>query len=165
MRHQTREYLTDFFKRKRKRRWEILDVGSRDEGSGNIRDICELHGNYTGLDMIHGNNVDIVMNAHDMSKLKKEYDLVICVDTFEHDDAFWESIKEIKRVTKSRGWIFLGFPSRGCPEHNHPHDYWRFMPQSMDLFLRGLKYKKVIIDRAVNNETMEDEVYGWGQKV
>lgn len=164
MRVQTRQYLEEFFKDKEATDWNILDVGSRDEGSGNVRELCEKHGKYTGLDMLDGKNVDIVENAHNMSKTLPKYDLVICVDMMEHDDKFWLTHKEILKVTKRGGWIFLGFPSRYCPEHNHPHDYWRFMPQSMDLLLEGLENKHTIVDMGQNIDTMEDEVYGWGQK-
>lgn len=55
----------------------------------------------------------------------------------------------------------LGAPSRYCPEHNHPQDYWRFMPQSVEVWFKDFKNTEHIIDR---NGEFEDEIYAWGQK-
>lgn len=163
MRTQTREYLQKFLE-EHKGIKNLLDVGSlATENGAHIRDIVEKHGiKYWGVDMRQGDNVDLVVNGHELSrKIDKGWSMVVCFDTFEHDDAFWLTLKEMKKVLKKGGWLMLGFPSRYCPEHNHPQDYWRFMPQSMELMFKGFENFQMIVDK--NNE-MEDEIYGWGQK-
>lgn len=162
MRGQTHEYLKKFLENKAPKR--VLDVGSMDV-SGNIKSL--FNGvEYVGVDMRSGQNVDIICNGHNLVRKfgKESFDLVVCVDTFEHDDAFWLTLDQIKKVLKKDGWMFLGVPSRRCPEHDHPHDYWRFMPQSMDLFFEEFKNYEKIVDREPATIEFEDEVYGWGQK-
>lgn len=162
MRQQTRQYLTEFLE-SHKGIKNLLEVGSKDV-SGSIRNIVEKREiKYTGIDMMEGENVDIVANAHNLCKAVKykKYDVVVCFDTFEHDNAFWITLDQIKRTVKKGGWMMLGFPSRYCPEHSHPNDYWRFMPQSMDLMFEGWKNYHKIVDK--NGDT-EDEIYGWGQR-
>lgn len=164
MRSQTRDYL----KKLLDNHPEIhtcLDVGSMEAGGGRIRDLFEGK-EYLGIDMRNGDGVDRVINAHDLSLYfpEESFDLVTCFDTFEHDTAFWLTLAEMKRVVKKGGWMMIGVPSRYCPEHNHPGDYWRFMPQSMKLFFEGFTNFDMILDMDGNNANMEDEVYGWGQK-
>lgn len=161
----------------------VLEVGSRDV-SGNIRDLF-VEKDYTGSDMLDGKNVDVVVNGHDLAKhfKGKQFDLVFCFDTLEHDDAFWETIKNIYEVIKPGGWFVVGVPGRKCPLHEYPQDYWRFMDQAvLKVFLRD--YEDVYVETQYGDETFsatlngveveldygdisqkpEDEVYGYGRK-
>ncbi len=53
----------------------------------------------------------IQVNSNNMSCFNDEsFDVVLCNAMLEHDKFFWKSISEIKRVTKSRGFIVLGTP-------------------------------------------------------
>lgn len=160
MRQQSRDYLANFLKDHKV--GKVLDVGSLStENGAHLRDILGKY-DYTGVDMRKGDNVDIVMNGHDLSKnFGEEFDLVVCFDTFEHDDAWWLTLEEMKKVLKPGGWLFIGAPSRYCPEHNHPNDYWRFMPQSFDVWFKDFTNTETIVDK---NGVFEDEIYGWGQK-
>jgi SAM-dependent methyltransferase len=162
MRTQTQQYLEKFLN-KHKKLIKCLDVGSMEAGGGAIRHLFQGR-EYIGVDMRSGPNVDVVLNGHDLlTKFDAEtFDLVTCFDTFEHDDAFWLTLEQMKAVLKKGGWLIIGCPSRYCPEHDYPSDYWRFMPKSMKLMLEGFKKIKVIIDM---NENFEDEVFGWGKKV
>ena len=163
MRAQTREYLERFLK-EHKGIKKILDIGSYEAGGGNIRDIVADY-DYLGIDMREGPGVDRVINGHDLKEHFKEgeFDLVLCFDTFEHDDAWWETLENMKWVTKKGGWMMIGAPSRHCPEHDHPHDFWRFMPQAFNVWFKDFKNAEVIVDKNEQSQ-MEDEVYGWGQK-
>lgn len=162
MRHQTREYLDKFLETHSIKR--VLDVGSlATENGAHVKDIFERHGvGYVGVDMREGDNVDVVLNGHELSKrFSDEFDMVVCFDTFEHDDAWWLTLVEMKKVLKPSGWMMIGAPSRYCPEHNHPQDYWRFMPQSVDVWFKGFENVEHIVDK---NGEFEDEIYAWGQK-
>ena len=161
MRHQSREYLAEFLKDKSFKK--VLEVGSLDV-NGIVKDLFVNGEEYTGSDMRPGGNVDVVVNGHELDTRfdPESFDLVICFDTLEHDDAFWLTVEQMRKVLKPGGWLMIGVPSRYCPEHDHPHDYWRFMPQMMkDVFLKDYLLIETKVDK---NGEFEDEVYGWGQK-
>jgi predicted SAM-dependent methyltransferase len=44
----------------------------------------------------------------------------------EHDDAPWETSKEIYRVLKDKGVLIVTVPGIGFKRHDFPSDYWRF---------------------------------------
>jgi SAM-dependent methyltransferase len=102
---------------------KILDVGSYDV-NGTMKPIFEK-GQYVGLDMEAGPNVDIVGVSHDIPFEKDEFDIVISSSCFEHDDMFWMSFQEMCRVLKPGGYMYIQAPSNG-PYHGWPGDNWRF---------------------------------------
>ena len=102
---------------------KILDVGSYDV-NGTMKPIFEK-GQYVGLDMEAGPNVDIVGVSHDIPFEKDEFDIVISSSCFEHDDMFWMSFQEMCRVLKPGGYMYVQAPSNG-PYHGWPGDNWRF---------------------------------------
>lgn len=167
MRHQSKEFVEKFLKEHPASHRNVLEVGSLDV-NGNIRDLFK-EDDYTGLDMRSGPNVGLVLNAHDLFPHFKEetFDLVVCFDTLEHDDEFWVSVTNMRHVLKSGGYLILGMPSRNCPYHEHPSDYWRIMgPAMSDVFLKGYEdtYTEIQQDNPGLNNNAEDEVYGWGRK-
>lgn len=165
MRHQTREIAEKLIKEYGPFE-KVLDVGSLASSGGTLKDLFEKT-DYKGIDMRDGENVDIVVNGHNLHDVfdDETFDLVICVDTFEHDDAFWLTLEQCKRVLKKGGILFLGVPARFHPEHNHPNDYWRFMPQSMELMLDGLEVLGIDVQKDNPEHFAEDEIYGWGKKI
>lgn len=143
---------------------DVLEVGSADV-NGNVRNLFEGC-NYIGTDMQAGNNVDIVVNGHDLKEhfKDKEFDLVFSFDTFEHDDKFWETMEQMKQVTKPGGWIVIGAPGRNCPLHEHPGDYWRFMPQGIQSLMEGLAEVEIDAQHDEAGREPEDEIYAKGRK-
>lgn len=164
MREQTKTFVRDFldthgsFAR-------VLDLGSRDI-NGTVKQFFETV-EYIGADMIAGGNVDVVVNGHTLTERfeKDSFDLVLCFDTLEHDDRFWLTVDQLKQVLKPGGYMLLGMPSRHCPEHDWPGDYWRFMPQSMtEFFFQGFEDVFTKVDMDTPNGSTEDELYGYGRK-
>lgn len=107
---------------------KILEIGSwaPDPGQFLIRDIAPDTGEYIGMDLQAGNNVDIV--STDTFKFPFEdntFDYVISSSCFEHDEFFWVTYLEILRVLKPGGLFYLNAPSNG-PYHGYPGDCWRF---------------------------------------
>jgi len=102
---------------------KILDVGSYDV-NGTMKPIFEK-GQYVGLDMEAGPNVDIVGVSHNIPFEKDEFDIIISSSCFEHDDMFWISFQEMCRVLKHGGYMYVQAPSNG-PYHGWPGDNWRF---------------------------------------
>ena len=104
----------------------VLEVGSQDV-NGNPRQIFEqLHCRYTGVDIEAGRNVDVVYAPGEpLPFADASFDLCVSSSTFEHDPAFWVTIREMARVTKMGGLVYATAPSTG-PYHAHPGDNWRF---------------------------------------
>lgn len=132
----------------------VLDVGSLDV-NGCLRPIFE-DSNYIGLDMRAGDNVDVVANAHNISSEDNFFDCVCCVEMLEHDEDFFRSITEMKRVLKPGGWLIIATPSIGFSYHPYPKDYWRFTEDSFALLLNDLD--QVFVKAGGSH------VFGCGQK-
>ncbi len=145
----------------------LLDVGSLDV-SGNIKgEFAEFA--YTGIDMRPGPNVDLVINAHDLDKRygKEEFDVVICIDTLEHDDKFWITLEKMKYVLKEGGWLVIGTPSINHSIHRQPKDYWRFTKDSFkEVIFKGMKDVFIDVQYYGGNkdEFKPDQIFGWGRK-
>lgn len=111
---------------------KILDIGSCDMG-GSYRPVFrEKKWEYTGMDMVQGANVDIVVgDCYDWKEIKSaEYDVVISGQAFEHMPYFWLVMEEVKRVLKPDGICCIIAPSAG-EEHRCPTDCYRFYTDGM----------------------------------
>lgn len=135
---------------------KILDIGALDI-CGNQRDYAFLGngptwlglvsdtGDYTGIDIMAGKNVDIVMNAHDLKFEDKLFDLVLCLQVLEHDDDPKQTIKEAYRVLQPGGVFILTFALEGAGEHKHlgggSEVYTRISEKQIALWLKNLKFR------------------------
>ncbi len=108
----------------------VLEVGSMNV-NGTLRPLFEENGHkYTGIDLEHGPNVDIIVsNIGEIPFADEEFDVVISSSNFEHDKWFWETFLEMCRITKRGGYIYINAPSDG-PYHGFPGDAWRFYKDS-----------------------------------
>ena len=97
-----------FFKHAR-----VLDVGSLDV-NGNNRFLFE-GGNYTGIDVGGGPNVDVVAFAHLFDA--PPFDVVVSTECFEHDIHYALSIQNIVRLLVSGGLFLFTCATTGRPEH------------------------------------------------
>lgn len=107
---------------------KILEVGALDI-NGSVRDLFEAEGvEYIGTDMMEGKGVDVVVDGHDLMKLysPEEFDIVICLETFEHDINFWVTLENIRSLVKPGGFLIISTPTFKFPIHRHPRDYYRF---------------------------------------
>jgi len=141
---------------------KVLEVGSRDI-NGSIKQRLIRHGlEYTGLDMIAP--ADIIANAHDIKAIMRSetYDLVICMDTLEHDNMFWITIDNMRWVLKKGGWLVICTPSYAWSIHEWPGDYYRFSTQAFrEIFFVG--YKELYMD-VVGDPIIPSEIFAWGRK-
>jgi len=106
----------------------ILEVGSRYiNGSSKRTFLSTEYDEYIGIDILPGRHVDLVMNGHDIAKMWKDptFDVVIYMNTLEHDNKFWLTIEAINKVIKKGGYFFLSAPLFQVIQHNYPSDYWR----------------------------------------
>jgi len=93
----------------------VLDVGSYDVG-GSIRDFFKKN-NYIGVDLIKGPNVDIVLSGTELYKLKKNFDIVISCECFEHAKDWREIFLSMYNVCEDDGYVIFTCASRGRIEH------------------------------------------------
>lgn len=164
MRHQTQELVKRFLDEHTDLN-DVLEVGCRPAGGNeNIAGLMQ-HRKYTGVDMTPGEGVTKVLNGHDLSKeFGEEFDIVFCFDTLEHDDKFWLTIEEMKKVLRPGGYLVLGVPGRYCPYHEHPHDYWRFMEDGVRSFFDDMSDSWIEVQKDDINHAYEDEIYGYAKK-
>ena len=105
--------------------YDVLEVGSLNV-NGSARDHFDQVGLYWGIDIVDGNGVDVVCNAHDMEPFgDDEFDIVVSCNCIEHDDDDEATMAEIGRVLRPGGHFLLCAPAHGFPQH-HPPDYRRY---------------------------------------
>lgn len=82
---------------------------------------------YVGLDVLSGENVDVVGDAHDMAGLfdPESFDSVFSMSTFEHLAMPWKAALEINRVLAQGGTVMVA-THQTWPLHEQPWDFWRF---------------------------------------
>ena len=165
MRGQTGEFVQKFLKEKQIG-GKVLDVGSLDI-NGTIKELFEKHGlEYAGIDMRKGPNVGLVLNAHDIKDKLDEnsFDVVCCFDTLEHDDKFWITLENMRWVLKEGGYLLIAVPGSGCPKHDYPQDYWRFMENGVESFFEGMTDFYIEVQKDDPSHVEFDEIYGWAKK-
>lgn len=106
----------------------ILDVGSLNL-NGSLKGIfTDKKWNYTGIDIVKGKGVSVVLSdPYSYPFSDQHFDVVVSSSCFEHNEMFWLSFKEIVRVTKNGGFIYLSAPFKDGI-HRTPVDCWRFLP-------------------------------------
>jgi hypothetical protein len=125
---------------------KVLEIGSRQTANqrrmANLRSLlpgCE----YIGVDMIKGPGVDMVVNANKLPFKDGEFDLVICLETFEHAEKPWLVAGEIQRVLGRHG-IAIVSSQQNFPIHLHPSDYFRYTPFGLRSLFGELKNNFVV---------------------
>lgn len=109
--------------------YEILEIGSQNV-NGSLRDIFPPGIQYTGVDFVGGNGVDIILaDPYVLPFADNSMDMILSSSVFEHSELFWVLYLEIMRVLKPTGLFYLNVPSNG-DVHTWPVDCWRFYPDS-----------------------------------
>lgn len=105
-----------------------LEIGSRARSGVNNRDTyLSPEIDFTGVDVLEGECVDVVCDAHQLSDHvdNEKYDLVYSLNVFEHLLMPWKVVLEINKVMK-KGGIVMIFTHHSYPLHDLPWDYFRF---------------------------------------
>jgi SAM-dependent methyltransferase len=96
-------------------------------------------------------NPDIVMDIT-KTPFKKEYDVIIMVQTIEHIPNIFDLPKELHKILKDDGYLIID-----CPWMYHYHaedsfgDYWRISKDGFKYLF--MKYFKILNIRSDNNNT------------
>lgn len=105
----------------------ILEIGSRNVTGVTRRSRFPHSEDYVGFDILHGEGVDVVGDAHKLSEYfpPGRFDFVYSISVFEHLLFPWKAILEINTVLKPGGHLFVS-THPVWPAHEMPWDFWRF---------------------------------------
>jgi hypothetical protein len=121
----------------------VIELGTRRQpGQGNTRHSAWVPhaAAYVGVDYETGEDVDLVADAHELSKHIpcESVDGVVSCSVFEHIKYPWIAALEIAKILKVGGVVFI-HTHQTFALHAHPHDYWRFTTEGLTtLFGPGL---------------------------
>jgi hypothetical protein len=109
----------------------ILELGSRARSGNVIRGLLANTATYIGTDIMPGPNVDVVADAHELSRHfePNSIDAIFSVSVFEHLLMPWKVVLEVNKVLKPGGLILIMAP-QSFPPHDQPWDFWRFSDQA-----------------------------------
>jgi ubiquinone/menaquinone biosynthesis C-methylase UbiE len=105
----------------------VLDAGA---GEGAYRRFFD-HCRYEAADLAVGEqewnygNLDYVAPLHDLPIENETFDAVLCTQVLEHLELPRESVRELYRVLKPGGKLFLTAPM-AHPLHQEPYDFFRY---------------------------------------
>lgn len=116
---------------------DILDIGSHDV-NGTIKPFFySPKWRYIGIDLVVGENVDIVVEPYNW-KLDKKFDIIISLSTMEHVEDLKEWALQVKKVLKSNTLVFFSAPFDFPMLHRHPVDCWRIVDDGMKWIMKDI---------------------------
>ncbi|MGB8422163.1 class I SAM-dependent methyltransferase [Paraburkholderia sp.] len=104
----------------------VLEIGSRARSGNTYRFLVHPEVEYVGMDIAEGPNVDVVGDAHHLSRhVTGQFDTIFSISVFEHLLMPWMVALEMNKVLKVGGTAYIqSHPS--FPLHDEPWDFWRF---------------------------------------
>ena len=127
----------------------VLEIGSRARSGITRRHLFPKNAKYIGFDYLAGENVDVVGDAHELSKhiASCSIDFAYSVVVFEHLAMPWKVAIEINRVLKV-GALAAISTVQSWPLHEQPWDFYRFSDHAWDtLFNKHTGFE--IVDRGM----------------
>jgi SAM-dependent methyltransferase len=105
----------------------VAELGARARSGLSRRDIVPGHLKYIGMDILDGDNVDVVGDAHDLSHLfpSNSIDAIFSISVFEHLLMPWKVALEMNHVLKMGGLVMIS-THQTWAIHDAPWDFWRF---------------------------------------
>ena len=109
------------------REGHMLEIGSRAHSGVTRRSLLPAAWDYTGMDVLEGENVDIVGDAHELSSVVRgrHFDAFMSFSVFEHLLMPWKVAIELNRVL-SPGAVGFIQTHQTWPVHEDPWDFFRF---------------------------------------
>jgi SAM-dependent methyltransferase len=93
---------------------------------------CHPSANFIMSDFEAGLDVDVVCDVHSLTDAfgKESIDFIICCSVFEHVQRPWIAAREIARVLKPGGIVFVQ-THQTFPIHGYPSDFWRYTTEAL----------------------------------
>jgi hypothetical protein len=106
---------------------QILEIGSRARSGNVYRDFIPDGMKYVGMDILEGPNVDVVGDAHELSRhfAPGTFDAAYSIAVFEHLLMPWKVTIELNKILKPGGFVFIA-THQTFNLHEQPWDFWRF---------------------------------------
>ena len=111
----------------------ILDAGAGESVYKKFFSHCD----YKAIDLAVGEsrwnyaNLDYVGSLHEMPIEDGKFDAVLCTQVLEHLEWPRESVKEMYRVLKPGGKLYMTVPM-AHPEHQTPYDFFRYTSYGLE---------------------------------
>ena len=104
----------------------LLEIGACAQSGITRRDAAPEGWEYIGLDILARPNVDLVGDAHSMSRIlpHASFDAAMSLAVFEHLAMPWRVALELNRVLKPGAIAFIQ-THQAFPMHETPWDFWR----------------------------------------
>lgn len=124
----------------------ILDAGAGESVYKKL--FC--HCNYKAIDLAVGEsrwnyaNLDYVGPLHEMPIEDGMFDAVLCTQVLEHLEWPRESVKEMHRVLKPGGKLYMTVPM-AHPEHQTPYDFFRYTSYGLESICKHAGFQEVKI--------------------
>lgn len=96
---------------------QILEIGSyKPNKEYDLRNFFP-NSNFTGIDLVDGPGVDIVMDGENIGQLNKKFDIIISGECFEHASNWKNIFSKMIEYIKDEGYIIITCASKGRLEH------------------------------------------------
>ncbi|WP_404425069.1 methyltransferase domain-containing protein [Nibricoccus sp. IMCC34717] len=111
----------------------VVEIGSRARSGITRRSLFPNAGRYIGVDITSGPNVDLICDAHEVSRHlpHESVDVIFSVSVWEHLAMPWKASIELNRILKVGGLAHI-CTHQTWPPHEEPWDYFRFSNWSWD---------------------------------
>ena len=140
-----------FIKEVNNKNCSVLDIGGRSRSGRDRRKDFDVS-DYVVMDILPGENVDVVGDAHALGTLfpAERFDAFYSVSVFEHLMMPWAVVPQINQVLKLGG-IGLISTHQTLGMHDLPWDFWRFSDTAWDaLFNKQTGFE--IVERTLDFE-------------
>jgi hypothetical protein len=108
----------------------LLEIGSRARSGNSYRGWFPETIRYVGMDIVDGVDVDLVGDAHRLSRVVKEkFDFIFSIAVFEHLAMPWKVALEMNAVLNDGGRALI-ISHNAWPLHETPWDFWRFSKEA-----------------------------------
>jgi SAM-dependent methyltransferase len=124
----------------------ILDAGAGECAYKRFFGHCQ----YRSVDLAVGeekwnyHNLDYIAPLHDMPLSDNSFDAVLCTEVLEHLEWPRESIREIYRILRPGGRLFLTVPMAHA-EHQVPYDFFRYTSYGLRSMCQHSGFSKISV--------------------
>ena len=137
----------------------VIDFGSKDY-NGSLKEFFK-NSTYIGVDISPGENVDVVVKAHEYPVDIPHFDTVISGEMLEHDEHWRLSLQKMYKVLKRGGLLCISCAGKDRPEHGTRKTDGHLYGTTQDYYtnLEPHHFREIL-----NEEMFEDsECFGYNQ--